>query len=146
MQAKKMQQLIHRALVDAKGQDIRVLDVRKVAGFTDYMVIASGTSSRHVATLAEKVVDKLRAEGLKPIGLEGKQYGEWVLIDFGDVVTHVMHPQTRDFYNLEKLWGEEVQFEAPAKPSARAKSKTAKTKKRPRTKSPTKKSRRKPRR
>lgn len=141
MQPKKMQQLIHRALVDAKGQDIRVLDVRKIAGFTDYMVIASGTSSRHVATLAEKVVDKLRARGLKPIGLEGKEFGEWVLIDFGDVVTHVMHPQTRDFYNLEKLWGAEIQPEAPAKPPARAK-----TKKAPRKKSKTKTPRRKPRR
>ncbi|MBI5611988.1 MAG: ribosome silencing factor [Gammaproteobacteria bacterium] len=140
MQAKKMQQLIHRALVDAKGQDIRVLDVRKVAGFTDYMVIASGTSSRHVATLAEKVVDKLRARGLKPIGLEGKEFGEWVLIDFGDVVTHVMHPQTRDFYNLEKLWAE-IQPEAPARPSARAK-----TKKGPRKKSRSQTPRRKPRR
>lgn len=141
MQAKKMQQLIHRALVDAKGQDIRVLDVRKIAGFTDYMVIASGTSSRHVATLAEKVVDKLRARGLKPIGLEGKEFGEWVLIDFGDVVTHVMHPQTRNFYNLEKLWGEEIQLDAPAKPSARAKAKKV-----PRKKSKIKTPRRKPKR
>ena len=108
MQPKKMQQLIHRALVDAKGQDIRVLDVRKVAGFTDYMVIGSGTSNRHVVTLAEKVGDKLRARGLRPIGVEGKEFGDWVLVDFGDVVTHVMRPQTRDFYNLEKLWGEPV--------------------------------------
>ena len=146
MQPKKVQQLIHRALVDAKGQDIRVLDVRKVAGFTDYMVIASGTSSRHVATLAEKVVDKLRARGLRPIGLEGKEFGEWVLIDFGDVVTHVMHPQTRDFYNLEKLWGAEIQPEAPAKSPARAKPKTAKTKKGPQKKSHTKTPKRKPRR
>ncbi|OGI43154.1 MAG: ribosome silencing factor [Candidatus Muproteobacteria bacterium RBG_16_64_11] len=145
MQAKKMQQLIHRALVDAKGQDIRVLDVRKVAGFTDYMVIASGTSSRHVATLAEKVVDKLRAEGLRPIGLEGKEFGEWVLIDFGDVVTHVMHPHTRDFYNLEKLWAE-IQPEAPAKPPTGVKTKRAKTRKAPRKKSRSKAPTRKPRR
>ncbi len=145
MQRKKMQQLIHRALVDAKGQDIRVLDVRKVAGFTDYMVIASGTSSRHVATLAEKVVDKLRAEGLRPIGLEGKEFGEWVLIDFGDVVTHVMHPHTRDFYNLEKLWAE-IHLETPAKPPARTKTKSAKTKKAPRKKSHSQAPKRKPRR
>lgn len=122
MQAKKMQQLIERALIDAKGQDIRVLDVRKIAGFTDYMVIASGTSNRHVATLAEKVVDKLRGRGLRPIGVEGKEFGEWVLIDCGDVVAHVMRPQTRDFYNLEKLWGEvplDVPVESPAKPKKR---------------------------
>lgn len=120
MQPKKMQQLIQRALVDAKGQDIRVLDVRKVAGFTDYMVIASGTSNRHVVTLAEKVVDKLRARGLRPIGVEGKEFGDWVLVDSGDVVTHVMRPQTRDFYNLEKLWGE-IPLDALAKPPARSK-------------------------
>ena len=122
MQAKKLQQLIQRALTDAKGQDIRVLDVRKIAGFTDYMVIASGTSNRHVATLAEKVVDKLRTQGLRPIGVEGKEFGDWVLIDFGDVVTHVMRPPTRDFYNLEKLWGEpllEVPAKAPARPKPR---------------------------
>jgi ribosome-associated protein len=122
MQAKKMQQLIQRALSDAKGQDIRVLDVRKIAGFTDYMVIASGTSNRHVATLAEKVVDKLRGRGLRPIGVEGKEFGDWVLIDFGDVVTHVMRPQTRDFYNLEKLWGE-VPVDVPVKAPAPSKSK-----------------------
>jgi ribosome-associated protein len=125
MQAKKMQELIQRALADAKGQDIRVLDVRKIAGFTDYMVIASGTSNRHVVTLAEKVVDKLRGRGLRPIGVEGKEFGDWVLIDFGDVVTHVMRPQTRDFYNLEKLWGEPLLDEpdkAPAHPKAKKRS------------------------
>ena len=122
MQPKKMQQLIQRALVDAKGQDIRVLDVRKVAGFTDYMVIASGTSNRHVVTLAEKVVDRLRARGLRPIGVEGKEFGDWVLVDFGDVVTHVMRPPTRDFYNLEKLWGE-IPLDAPVKSPAPSKSK-----------------------
>ena len=122
MQAKKMQHLIERVLIDAKGQDIRVLDVRKIAGFTDYMVIASGTSNRHVATLADKVVDKLRGRGLRPIGVEGKEVGDWVLIDFGDVVTHVMRPQTRDFYNLEKLWGE-VPLDGPVKLSAPSKPK-----------------------
>ncbi len=120
MQAKKIQQLIQRALTDAKGQNIRVLDVRKIAGFTDYMVIASGTSNRHVATLAEKVVDKLRGRGLRPIGVEGKEFGDWVLIDFGDVVTHVMRPQTRDFYNLEKLWGE-VPLDVPVKSPSKLK-------------------------
>jgi ribosome-associated protein len=124
MQPKKMQQLVQRALTDAKGLDIRVLNVRKIAGFTDYMVIASGTSNRHVATLAEKVVDKLRARGLRPIGVEGKEFGDWVLIDFGDVVTHVMRPQTRDFYDLEKLWGEpllDVPDKAPARPKVKRK-------------------------
>jgi len=128
MQPKKMQHLIQRALADAKGQDIRVLDVRKIAGFTDYMVIASGTSNRHVATLAEKVIDKLRVQGLRPIGVEGKEFGDWVLVDFGDVVTHVMRPQTRDLYNLEKLWGE-TPVETVVRPAAPRKTKKSSRKK-----------------
>lgn len=106
MQAKKMQQLISEALVDAKGQDIRVLDVRRVTDFTDYMIIVTGNSNRHVVSMADRVLDKLREHGLRPIGVEGEALGDWVLIDFGDVVTHVMRPQARDFYNLEKLWGD----------------------------------------
>ena len=106
MQAKTMQQEIYQALVDAKAQDIKVLDVRKVTDFTDYMIVASGTSSRHVQTLAQKVRDRLREHGIKPVGSEGEQVGDWVLIDFGDVVTHVMRPPIRDLYNLEKLWGD----------------------------------------
>lgn len=106
MQAKKTLRTVSAALADAKALDVHVLDVRDSAGFTDAMVIASGTSSRHVQTLAEKVVAAMRAEGRRPIGIEGEQRGDWVLIDFGEVVVHVMRPQTRDFYNLEKLWGE----------------------------------------
>lgn len=106
MQAQTKQQEIYQALVDAKAQDIKVLDVRKVTDFTDYMIVASGTSSRHVQTLAQKIRDRLREHGIKPAGSEGEQVGDWVLIDFGDVVTHVMRPQIRDFYNLEKLWGD----------------------------------------
>jgi ribosome-associated protein len=106
MQATQMQKLITATLAEAKGQDIRVLDVRLSAGFTDYMVIASGTSSRHVQTLADKVIEALRRCGRRPLGVEGEAHGDWVLIDFGEVVTHVMRPQTRDFYGLEKLWGE----------------------------------------
>lgn len=105
MQTENMKQEITRALEDAKGQDIRTLDVRGVTDFTDYMIIASGTSSRHVQTLADKVREQLRARGVRPVGSEGESTGDWVLIDFGDVVVHVMRPQVRDFYNLEKLWG-----------------------------------------
>lgn len=101
-----MQQLIVDALVDAKAQDIAVLDVRQVADFTDTMVIVSGTSTRHVQSVADKVIDKLRAHGVRTLGVEGERIGEWVLIDFGAVVVHVMRPQTRDFYNLEKLWSD----------------------------------------
>jgi ribosome-associated protein len=111
MQAEQMRQEIYQALVDAKGQDIKVLDVRKVTDFTDYMVIASGTSSRHVQTLAQKLRERLREHGIKPVGSEGEQVGDWVLIDFGDVVAHLMRPAVRDLYNLEKLWGDGPQVE-----------------------------------
>mgnify|MGYP003512960853 CR=1 FL=1 len=106
MQAEQMRQEIYQALADAKGQDIKVLDVRKVTDFTDYMIIASGTSSRHVQTLADKICVRMKELGLMPIGREGEAVGDWVLIDFGDVVAHLMRPQVRDLYNLEKLWGD----------------------------------------
>lgn len=104
--ARKMQHWIHDALEDAKAHDIAVLDVRKISDFTDYMVIATGTSNRHVQSTAERVVDTLREHGRRPVGVEGKQIGDWILIDFGDVVVHVMREQTRDFYNIEKLWSD----------------------------------------
>ena len=104
--ARKTQQWIQNALEDAKTQNIAVLDVRKISDFTDYMVIATGTSNRHVQSSADKVVETLRGHGVRPVGIEGKQLGDWVLIDFGDVVVHLMREQTRDFYNLEKLWSD----------------------------------------
>jgi len=106
MPKKKLYSLIVDALQDAKAKDIVVLDVRKVSDFTDYMVIASGTSSRHVQSTADRVVERLRAHGRRTSGVEGMDLGEWVLIDFGEAVVHVMRPQTRDFYNIEKLWSE----------------------------------------
>ena len=112
MQAKKMQQLIYEIVSDAKGQDISVLDVRRLTDITDYMIIASGASTRHVNGIARKLIDKMRELSYKPLGVEGEDTGEWVLIDFGDVVAHVMHPQTRDFYSLEKLWSEDMGAEA----------------------------------
>lgn len=108
---KKLQQIIIDALDDAKAQDITVLDVRKMTDIADFMIIASGTSTRHVSSIAGRVADKLAEFGRKPLGHEGKDTGEWVLIDYGDVVVHVMRPQTRDFYNLEKLWSHELREE-----------------------------------
>jgi ribosome-associated protein len=104
--ARKTLQWIQNALEDAKTQNIAVLDVRKISDFTDYMVIATGTSNRHVQSSADKVVETLRGHGVRPVGIEGKKLGDWVLIDFGDVVVHLMREQTRDFYNLEKLWSD----------------------------------------
>jgi ribosome-associated protein len=104
MHIARMQQLVQDALIDAKAQDISILDVHEVAGFTDVMIVASGTSTRHVQSVADKVIYQLREQGVRALGVEGEKIGEWVLIDFGEVVVHVMRPQTRDFYNLEKLW------------------------------------------
>jgi ribosome-associated protein len=130
--AKKTQQWIQNALEDAKTQNIAVLDVRKISDFTDYMVIATGTSNRHVQSSADKVAETLRDHGVRPVGIEGKQLGDWVLIDFGDVVVHIMREQTRDFYNLEKLWSDAKRIEVAEnretakKPKATRKTKTAK--------------------
>jgi ribosome-associated protein len=85
-----------------KGAD--VLDVRELSSVTDYMVVASGTSSRHVKSLANSVLMEAKAQGARPLGVEGAGAGEWVLVDFGDVVVHVMQPATRSFYDLERLW------------------------------------------
>jgi ribosome-associated protein len=130
--AKKTQQWIQNALEDAKTQNIAVLDVRKISDFTDYMVIATGTSNRHVQSSADKVAETLRDHGVRRVGIEGQQLGDWVLIDFGDVVVHIMREQTRDFYNLEKLWSDAKRVEpgkhkeTAKKPKATRKTKTAK--------------------
>lgn len=96
--------LVLSVLDDGKGVDIRVIDVRGKTSITDYMVIASGTSDRHARSLADQVAEKSKAGGVQPLGVEGQAGGEWVLVDLGDVIVHVMKPQIREFYQLEKLW------------------------------------------
>lgn len=104
MDSETLAQEVVTALEDAKAQDIRLIDVRHLTSMTDYMVVASGTSDRHVKSVANGVVDALKAAGRRPLGVEGENDGEWVLVDLQDALVHVMLPRVREFYNLEKLW------------------------------------------
>lgn len=102
--ADRLRTLVLGALDDLKARDIREVDVREKSSVTDLLVIASGTSSRHVKSIADEVVRKAKQAGLPPIGVEGQREAEWVLVDLGDIVVHVMLPRTREFYGLERLW------------------------------------------
>ena len=104
MNSEQLTQLVVDALDDVKAQDIVKLDVRDLTTVTDYMVVASGTSNRHVQALVENVAKKATEAGHRPIGIEGETGGEWVLLDLQDTLVHVMMPKIREFYNLEKLW------------------------------------------
>jgi ribosome-associated protein len=103
------------ALADLKAKDVVTLDVRALTSLADVMVIASGTSSRHVKSLADNVVEKVKAAGFRPLGQEGERDGEWILIDLAGVIVHIMLPATRAFYDLERLW---TPAAAPATASA----------------------------
>ena len=96
--------VVVKALEDLKARDIRELDVRGKTAITDFMVIATGTSNRHVKALANNVATEAAAVGVAPLGMEGESDCEWVLVDLCDVVVHIMLPSTREFYGLEKLW------------------------------------------
>jgi ribosome-associated protein len=96
--------VVEAALADMKAVDVRVLDVRGSSDVTDYMVIASGTSDRHLRAVADRVVQMAKAAGHRPLGVEGEEQGEWVLVDLPDVMVHILLPRTREFYQLEQLW------------------------------------------
>ncbi len=102
----ELEQLAIHALEELKGNEISVVDVSEMTDVTSRLIIASGTSSRHVRSLAESVVVEAKKAGALPLGREGEDSGEWVLIDLGDIVVHVMLPETRDYYNLEKFWAD----------------------------------------
>ncbi len=114
METDDLQQLVVEALDDLKAQDIQVIDVRNKTAITDAMVIASGTSDRHVKALADNVVAKAKEAGVKPLGVEGERDAEWVLVDLNDVIVHVMLPRVRDFYNLDRLWRMEERLDVRA--------------------------------
>ncbi len=104
MNSKQLSDLVVDALEEVKAKDIVKLDVRKLTTITDYMIVASGTSNRHVKALADAVAEKSRQAGHRPLGIEGEDGSEWVLLDLQDALVHVMLPRVREFYNLEKLW------------------------------------------
>ena len=128
MDIRKKQRAVVEALEDVKGRDIVVYNVARQSAFFERVVIASGDSNRQVNALATSVQKNLKALGAKVLGVEGRRNGEWVLVDLGDIVVHVMHPAVRSFYNLEELWGgKEVKLAKAkaAKPEKQAKPKRA---------------------
>jgi ribosome-associated protein len=106
MDAANLTKVVINALEDLKAQDIITIDVKDRTSVTDMMVIATGTSSRHVQAVADNVSEKSKAAGLMPLGSEGRGNSDWVLIDLGDVIVHVMTSQAREHYDLERLWSE----------------------------------------
>jgi len=126
MEIRKKQRLVVDALEDIKGKDIQVYDTARMPSMFERVVIASGDSNRQVKALADNVQDKIRENGARVYGVEGGASGEWVLVDLGEIVVHIMHPTVREFYNLEEVWGgKPVRFKKPAekkkKPAPRAK-------------------------
>jgi|SRR4051812_22786584 ribosome-associated protein len=105
MDIRQKQRVIVEALEDIKGKDIQVYNTASMPSMFERVVIASGDSNRQVKALAQSVQEKIKESGLKVYGVEGERSGEWVLVDLGDVVVHVMHPTVREFYNLEEVWG-----------------------------------------
>jgi len=127
MDIRKKQRVVVDALEDIKGRDIHVYNTARMPSMFERVVIASGESTRQVRALADNVQEKVRENGARIYGVEGEASGEWVLVDLGDVVVHIMHPTVRDFYNLEEVWGgkpvriKRAVAKAPAKKKSRGK-------------------------
>jgi len=105
LQAEELREFVIDKIDDLKGRDVQILDVHDKTDVVDYMIICSGSSKTHVRSIAEHVATEAKHAGIPPIGVEGGEQSEWVLVDLGDVVIHVMQDSIRDFYQLEKLWG-----------------------------------------
>jgi len=126
MDMRAKQRLVVEALEDVKGYDIQVFNTARLPSMFERVVIASGTSNTQVRALADRVQKRIKELGGRVYGVEGERGGEWVLVDLGDVVVHIMHPTVRDFYNLEELWGgKTVKLKAPAKKKAKPRAKAA---------------------
>ena len=104
MQANELRDFVVEQLEEIKAQDLKIMEVGEITTIADFMVICSGTSTRHVKSIAIQLVKELKAKELPPIGVEGEADAEWILVDCGDVIVHVMLPTARDYYQLEKLW------------------------------------------
>ncbi len=104
MQSDKLKEIVINALEDMKAEDINVLDVRERTSIAEFMIVASGTSSRHVKSIADNVVDDVKKGGARPLGIEGGTGSDWVLVDLGDIIVHVMQPAAREFYDIERFW------------------------------------------
>lgn len=113
----ELQQLVIKTLEEFKAQDIKSIDVSGLNPLTDQFVIASGSSTRHVKSMAQKLVEVAKAAGNQPLGVEGERGSEWILVDLNDVIVHIMLPQTRAFYNLEKLWEVSREHRSGARPA-----------------------------
>jgi len=129
MDIRKKQRVVVDALEDIKGRDIHVYNTARMPSMFERVVIASGESTRQVKALADNVQEKAREKGARVYGVEGEASGEWVLVDLGDVVVHIMHPTVRDFYNLEEVWGgKPVRIKrAPTRAATKAPAKKKKT-------------------
>jgi len=105
MAIKKLLDIVLTSLNDGKAVDIDLFDVKKITSMSDYILIASGNSSRQVNALADKLIQTVKENKFETLGVEGKAEGEWVLVDLGDIIVHIMHPSSREYFQLEKLWG-----------------------------------------
>ncbi|MFW5910583.1 MAG: ribosome silencing factor [Thiohalospira sp.] len=105
-EADRLLEIIQTALDDRKAKDVQTLDVSERSGFADYFVIATGTSDRHVGSIADHLQEEVKHAGFQPSGVEGADGGDWILLDLGGVIVHVMRAETRAFYNLEELWSD----------------------------------------
>ena len=124
MDIRVKQRVVVEALEDVKGYDIQVFNTARLPSMFERVVIASGTSNTQVRALADRVQERIREQGGRVYGVEGEKGGEWVLVDLGDVVVHLMHPTVREFYNLEEIWGgKSVRLKKPAKKKARPRAK-----------------------
>ena len=105
MNIKKLLDIVLTSLNDGKAIDVDLYDVKKLTSMSDYILIATGRSRRQVSALADKLIQNVKENKFETLGVEGKTEGEWVLVDLGDIIVHIMHPSSREYYQLEKLWG-----------------------------------------